>query len=83
MVDWQSTKITPYLTFVTEGSLIVDMAISTRGLMYLSKDHLTDQIRKCRYIDMKNILNDSPVLMQESSIWRLHCEDRWEDFKPN
>ena len=32
---------------------------------------------------MKNVLNESSVLLQEASIWRLHYEDKWEGFQSN
>ena len=59
------------------------MAISTKGLIYYSKNNETDLIGQCKYIDMKNVLNESSVLLQEASIWRLHYEDKWEEFQFN
>lgn len=44
MINWDSIKLDPYLTFSIEGKILVDMQISTNGFVYLSKNTATDLI---------------------------------------
>jgi len=57
MILWDSITIKPYLMFATEGNILVDMEISSKGFVYLSKNTSTDLIGECRYIDFDRILN--------------------------
>ena len=81
VVDWPSVCIEPYLIFVIEGAYLVDMAISTGGLVYWSRKNQTDLLGSCNYIDTNYLLNECSIITQECNIWRLHYEDKWEDFK--
>lgn len=38
IIDWSASALKPYLTFVIEGKELMDLAISTKGFVYLSKD---------------------------------------------
>lgn len=57
VIDWSTSTIKSYLTFVIEGKDLIDMAISTKGLVYLSKESESDLIGLCKYIDMNSLLN--------------------------
>jgi len=64
MVVWESIKIKPYLMFATEGNILVDMEISSKGFVYLSKNTSNDLIGECRYIDFDRILNEATIMTQ-------------------
>lgn len=64
VIDWSTLNLKSYLTFVMEGNHLVDLAISTKGMIYQSKNSHSDLLGECKYIDMMSLLNEYPVVTQ-------------------
>ena len=73
-------SLKPYLTFVLECKHLVDLAISTKGMVYQAKKSHSDLLGECKYIDLMSLLNEYPIVTQECTIWKLYYEDRKEGF---
>lgn len=63
-INWLESIILPYINISTEGSCIVDIAITKRGITYYSKDQANSEISNCSYIDLNSAFPFPAMLTQ-------------------
>jgi hypothetical protein len=62
-IEWESTKIMSYLIINAPG-IVIDVAISKKGVIYYSKDERNSEVGHCNYLDLNSVFLESPVLTQ-------------------